>query len=579
MIRRSGLLAVGVLLGGLAACAPEDVAPRSAPSEDRPAYPVGPYALRVGATLPDLAFDGVDGAGRRGAVRLHDFWGPNEERAQLLVVLVSGGLWCGTCRWTAEHLPEIASRVDAGRVSRLDVVVRDPDNAEASADRDARPWQAAVGAHGSPVVVDPAFWLGDVLEGVRAPLPLVLVVDRRTMVLEAVASNPEPAALEAMIAETLARLDGVPAPARSPEPLVDGLFHENEWSMLEAMAQVPNVPPPDPTNAVADSKAAAALGEALFFDAGLSPSGTVSCASCHDPDKGLTDGRPIAEGVAVGARRTPSISLAAHARWQDWDGKADTLWSQALGPIENPAEIGSSRVFVARRVIGAHAAAYAAAFPESPLPSPAAWPSSGKPGDADYDALSEHDKSAITKVFVAAGKAMEAYERTFRISPTPFDRYVHGDRQALSEEEKYGLVLFVRSGCTQCHWGPRLTDDAFHDTGSGAPGSVDAGRFDGIERWTASEFRADGPWSDAPIAAPAPTRSLATVGQFRTPSLRGVADLAFLGHDGSHAGLASVTETYGRGEGAEPWLPPFTETAQWGLVPFLKTLTATPAPK
>ena len=333
MIRRSGLLAVGVLLGGLAACAPEDVAPRSAPSEDRPAYPVGPYALRVGATLPDLAFDGVDGAGRRGAVRLHDFWGPNEERAQLLVVLVSGGLWCGTCRWTAEHLPEIASRVDAGRVSRLDVVVRDPDNAEASADRDARPWQAAVGAHGSPVVVDPAFWLGDVLEGVRAPLPLVLVVDRRTMVLEAVASNPEPAALEAMIAETLARLDGVPAPARSPEPLVDGLFHENEWSMLEAMAQVPNVPPPDPTNAVADSKAAAALGEALFFDAGLSPSGTVSCASCHDPDKGLTDGRPIAEGVAVGARRTPSISLAAHARWPDWDGKADTLWSQALGPI------------------------------------------------------------------------------------------------------------------------------------------------------------------------------------------------------------------------------------------------------
>ncbi|MBL9026315.1 MAG: hypothetical protein JNL21_29235 [Myxococcales bacterium] len=577
MSRARLLLALGALAATAPGCSPDERAPADPSGEAQPAGPAGPYALRLGATLPDLAFEGVDGDGQRATTRLHDYWTPNVQRSELLVVFVSGGLWCGTCRWTAEHLGEIAGQVDPGRIDRLDLVVRDRDNGPASADRDPALWQAAVGAFGSPVAVDDTFVLGDVLEGVRAPLPLVLVVDERTMTLEAVATNPDPRSLATMLEGTFARLDGAPPPPPRAATLVDGLFEENEWAMLEAMAQVPGAPPPDPTNAVADSDAAAALGEALFFDLGLSPSGTVSCATCHDPDKALTDGRPLAEAMAVGSRRTPSIALSAHARWQDWDGKADSLWAQALGPLENPAEFDSSRVFVARRVIISHAAAYAAAFPDAPLPSADAWPAAGKPGDAGYDALSENDKIVITRVFVHAGKAIAAYERTFRVAPTAFDRYVHGDAQALSDEEKYGLLLFVRSGCTQCHWGPRLTDDAFHDTGSAAPGSVDAGRLGGIERWQASEFRADGPWADAPVGAPAPAPTLTAFGQFRTPSLRGVAELAFLGHDGSHPGLASVTETYGRGEGGEPWLPPFTETAQWGLVPFLKTLTATPS--
>lgn len=560
-------VALGVLALSGTRCTPD--APRPTGQQ----VPSGPYALRRGATLPNLRFEGVDARGQRTVLSLHDAWTPDEERAQLLVVIVSGGLWCGTCRWLAEHLPELSERVDDTRITRLDVILRDRDNGPVSADRDALEWQDAVGAEGAPVAVDPAFTLGEVLEGVRAPLPLVLVVDRRTMVLEAVASNPDPSTLAHTLRATLARLDGESAPMRAPVPLVDGLFFENEWDMLEDMAQVPGAPPPDPTNAVADSPEAAALGEALFFDAGLSPSGTLSCASCHDPDDNLTDGRPRAEGAALGMRRTPSITLAAHARWQDWDGKADSLWAQALGPLENPKEMASSRTFVARRVTTAHAAAYEAAFPGSRLPDPSTWPPSGRPGEPAYDALSPDRRDEITEVFVNVGKALAAYERTFRTPRTAFDRYVLEDRTALTEEQKYGLLLFVRSGCTQCHWGPRLTDDAFHDTGSAARGSLDAGRFEGIERWKTSEFRADGPWSDAPLVAPEPTQSLSSVGQFRTPSLRGVADLAFLGHDGSHSGLASVTEAYGRGTGAEPWLAPFTETAQWGLVPLLETLS------
>src|SRR6185437_10553934 len=226
-----------------------------------------------------------------------------------------------------------------------------------------------------------------------------------------------------------------------------------------------------------------ALGKALFSDPGLSPSNEVSCATCHDPRKHLTDGRPVAQGAGPGDRRTPAIALAAHARWQFWDGRADTLWAQALGPFESPKELASSRVFVARRIAARHAAAYARTFPGAPLPDVSAWPAEGKPGDPAYDALSARDKDAATRVFVAAGKAIAAYERTFRVQPTALDAYLGGDRGALAPLEKYGLSLFARMGCMACHWGPRLTDDAFHDTRAPtgrADHGADLGRMEGI---------------------------------------------------------------------------------------------------
>ncbi len=138
----------------------------------------------------------------------------------------------------------------------------------------------------------------------------------------------------------------------------------------------------------------------------------------------------------------------------------------------------------------------------------------------------------------------------------------------------------------QCHWGPRLTDDAFHVTRTGTgrqDGAPDPGRQDGLAAWLASEFRADGRWSSAPTARPQDAGGQA-LGQFKTPSLRGVAELSFFGHGGVQAALSDVTAAYGLGGlppddptcagQREPWLVPFGETAQWGLVPFLKTLTA-----
>jgi cytochrome c peroxidase len=566
---------------GVAGChgtAPVDDGPRD-PSAG---YPSGPYAIAPGGVLPDLAFAGVTETGAPGALHLHDYLPAEAGAPGLLLVTVSGGLWCGTCRWHASHDGEIVS----GRARRLDLILGDRDNGPAGA-RDAAAWRSSFhGAGGVAVGADPAFSLGAVLGEERAALPLFLVVDTGTMRVMDVLSNPDGYELSRRLGARLGELAGEAPPPAPDEALVLGTFHQNEWDLLRETT-LPGAPPPDPTNAVADSPGARALGEKLFFDAMLSPSGQVSCATCHDPQKHLSDGRPRAEGVSAGDRRTPSIALSAHARWQSWDGRADTLWAQALGPLENPTELGSSRIFVARRIATTHGAAYAAAFPGEPLPDMSGWPEGGRPGEPAYDALPGGDRDAATRVFVHAAKAIAAYERAIRVKPNALDAYLGGQVDALTSDQQYGLELFVRSGCLQCHWGPRLTDDAFHDTRTPTgrvDGLADPGRLEGIAALLRSEFRANGRWSDSIPEEDTLTAAPAMLGQFKTPALRGVADAAFLGHGGAFDQLSGITEAYGHGgvpEGdpasagaRERWLPTFGETAQWGLVPFLRVETA-----
>jgi cytochrome c peroxidase len=339
---------------------------------------------------------------------------------------------------------------------------------------------------------------------------------------------------------------------------------------------------------VADDPAAAALGKALFEDAGLSPSGKVSCASCHDPTKQLSDARPRAVGAAEGTRRTPTIALAAHARWQTWDGRADTLWAQALGPLEEPTEMDGSRLFAARRVLTAHAAKYAEAFPDGPRPDLSKLPLQGKPGQASFDGMGAEDRESVTRVFVNAGKAIAAYERTFRVTESRLDAYVTGNRDALSPLEKLGLSTLVHVGCMQCHWGPRLTDDAFHNTRAVGGAVADRGRLDGVARLQKSEFLATSAWSDDRSARDVSgvIASPSLLGAFKTRTLRAVAKAAPFGHAGAAEELSTVTETYGTGGlpagdpravgVAEPWVAPFGVTSQWALVPFLETLTEAP---
>ncbi|MFO0618806.1 MAG: cytochrome c peroxidase [Polyangiaceae bacterium] len=579
---RSLALVAAMIVAVAGAC---DVDSGVASSPPPAAYPSGPYGVAIGDVLPDLAFDGVDAQGAPTKIHLHDYLEAEDALPHLLVVQVSGGLWCGTCRWYGAHAGGLAALGAERGLRRLDVVVGSRDNTPATA-ADAAAWQATFPADGVAVVADPRFELGGAQVG--PVLPLFVLVDTGTMRVVDALANPAPDELRHAVEVALAARAGEVPPDAPGEALVDGLFHRNEWDLLSEIT-LPSAPPDDPTNAVADDPRAAALGEALFFDAGLSPSGQVSCATCHDPAHALADARPRGEGVGPGQRRTPPIALSAHSRFQFWDGRADSLWAQALGPFENPAEFGSSRVFVVRRIVDAHADAFRTAFPDEPLPDLASWPTSGRPGDAAYDAMDAGDRERATRIFVDVGKAIAAYERTFRVTPNALDAYVAGARDALTPDEKYGLQLFVRQGCMQCHWGPRLTDDAFHDTrvptGGGDP--ADRGRIDGFAAWQSSEFRASGRFSDMPReSAVLPVSTEGMLGQFKTPPLRGVADLAHWGHGGAFDALAGVTESYGRGGVApgdpasagrrDPWLPEFGETAQWGLVPFLRTLTATP---
>ncbi|MEZ4444361.1 MAG: cytochrome c peroxidase [Polyangiaceae bacterium] len=507
-----------------------------------------PETIALGERLPALRFDGVDADGQEASLSLADFAADEG----LLLVTVHGGLWCGTCQVAAKGPVEESLR-DLP-IARLELVVADRDNTPAIA-ADAAHWQATFG-RAVAVGADPEHRLTALLPG--SQLPLFVVVERAGLVARDALANPSPAELRAALGAPVAE-----------EPLVDGFFRPHEWALLQGIT-VPGAPPRDPSNAVADDPAAVALGRALFFDAGLSPSGTIACASCHQPEQALSDGQPVAMGLALGDRRTPSIALAAHARWQFWDGRADGLWAQALAPFENPAEMGSSRAFVAARVLDHHAAAYHAAFPDAP----------------DLDDPTTPD--ALTRTFVNVGKAIAAWERSLRVMPNRFDAYLAGDLDALDEDEKYGLLAFTQNGCMQCHWGPRLTDDAFHNlrlpTGR-KDGAPDRGRVDGLAAYAESPFRSDGPWSDAPEARTARSHE-AQLGQFKTPPLRGVADLAYFGHGGSFGHLSEVMVAYGWGAFAEltddsigerePWLGSFGETEQWGLVPFLRVLTAAP---
>jgi cytochrome c peroxidase len=218
---------------------------------------------------------------------------------------------------------------------------------------------------------------------------------------------------------------------------------------------LPGAPPPDPTNRVGDDPRAAVLGEALFRDGALSSNGALSCADCHRDEHDLADGRPVGLGLRELDRNVPSVRLSAHFRWQFWDGRADSLWSQALGPMENPDEMNGARTDVARRAATAHRAGYTAVFgAPPPFDDLARFPRGARPGTAAWEAMRDEDRALVDRAFANVGKAMAAYERTLRAPRTAFDRYLAGDFAAMSTNARQGLRTYLDAGCAQCHFGP-----------------------------------------------------------------------------------------------------------------------------
>lgn len=367
-----------------------------------------------------------------------------------------------------------------------------------------------------------------------------------------------------------------PAISRDRLPAELSALSDEEVARIARMSPLPALAP-DPTNRFAENRDAAALGHRLFFDTRLSPKG-VSCATCHDPARYFTDGKPLAQGVGTARRNAPTVVDAARRRWNGWDGKFDSIWSQALSPLENPVEMGGSRA-------GLHAVVR---------------------GDPALRALYEKAFGAMPEVAsddTTANllKSLGAYQRTLVSPEAPIDRFVAalkgeagGSLEALSPAARRGLATFVsKGGCYQCHRGPGFTDEEFHALGlAGANGKVpdDPARLAAVEFVQANPFNAAGAFSDAPGSPRAAMvrglrRSGELFGQFRTPSLRGVELTPPYMHDGRAATLDDVARFYDTLEGASPVghhgesvLVPLGlgESGRADLVAFLRALTPGP---
>lgn len=371
------------------------------------------------------------------------------------------------------------------------------------------------------------------------------------------------------------------------------LFTKSEWTVIESLSPLPEKPPPNPTNRVADNPDAAQLGQMFFFDARFSKEGTISCATCHSPFHGFADVEATSLGNRRGTRNAPTVLNTAYNKWQFWDGRAETLWAQALFALEGDDEQAGTRLQYAHLIKRHYETEYETIFGALPeLKDTTRFPPNGKPGDTAFDNMSEVDQIAVNTVFANIGKAIEAYERLLIRRDAPFDRYVAGDKEAITLEAKRGLKIFIGKGvCVLCHGTPHFRDNDFHNLGIPQRQLEDTGRFQGIAALLADPFNSAGIYSDSRadithtlnLLEPRPEHQ----GEFKTPTLRNVALTPPYFHTGEFPTLASVIEFNDAGgttnefvgRSAVPVEPlHLSEQEKRDLVEFLETLTGEPPP-
>ncbi|WP_019021886.1 cytochrome-c peroxidase [Thioalkalivibrio sp. ALE23] len=214
---------------------------------------------------------------------------------------------------------------------------------------------------------------------------------------------------------------------------------------------LPALPPIPADNSLTDEKVE--LGKFLFFEPRISSSGVISCATCHNPALGWADRIPRAVGHAgqVGERNSPTVLNSGFFEAQFWDGREDDLEGQALGPIQDAVEMAMPLEEAIARLED---------FPEYIEMFDAAYP--------DYDG-----DNVVNTDHVA--KALASFQRTLNTPNSDLDRWLVGDDDAMSEQQKRGMALFADNGCVACHRGPALTDSNFHQIQ--VPGSEDKGRY------------------------------------------------------------------------------------------------------
>lgn len=388
------------------------------------------------------------------------------------------------------------------------------------------------------------------------------------------------------------------APDEDPDPLLD----EDTLASLRTLSPDELPPPgPDASNAWADDADAASFGQLLFFDTGFSgvlldgdndgslnalgmkgESGKVSCAGCHVPEAGFSDTRTLHQQTSLGSgwglRRAPSLLDVGQSSLLMWDGRRDSLFSQAFGPLESEVEMNSSRLYAAQRIFEHHRARYEAIFGElPPLDDAERFPAlsaletgcvqldkdskctskmRGSPGDgAEFDGMAAADRDAVTRVWVNVGKALGAYQRLLGCGPSRFDAWLHGDESALNRAEQRGAALFVgKARCASCHSGPYLSDEQFHNVGL-QPTVVatvfldanDAGAQVGLEELLVDPLNVSGSFSDGDDGRLPEKLGAELLGAFRTPRLRCVSGRPSFMHTGQFLTLDEVVSFFDRG--------------------------------
>lgn len=339
-----------------------------------------------------------------------------------------------------------------------------------------------------------------------------------------------------------------------------------ELALINSL-RLSNLPklPNSPSNQYADNKQAALLGEQIFNDPRFSQNGQVSCATCHQPDYNFTDRKPVAEGVGKASRRSmPTVGMA-YQHWYFWDGRADALWSQTLGPLENPLEHGISRTKVAQ-LIQQHYSTQYQAIVGLQLEDFSSFSSTAMPGELDSENakawmnITEDERKEITQVFVNTGKFLEAFLRTINPKQTPFDRFANqllesdNDQNKgaeLNSEQLKGLKLFIGKGsCINCHNSPMFTNSEFHHAGAPNRDNIDRGRADILLNIEDNEFGCMTKWSDS--TSPNNCRHVRFLNKrvdimeqaFKTPSLRNVATRPPYMHAGQFKTLDEVLKNY-----------------------------------
>ena len=253
------------------------------------------------------------------------------------------------------------------------------------------------------------------------------------------------------------------------------------------------------------SAARVELGRYLFFDPRLSADGTVSCATCHPPEHAFAAGEPAPMGVTGTPlpRRAPTLINRAYGRSHFYDGRAATLEDQVAGPVTNPIEMGTTKEAAAGAIakIAGYAELFERAFGDSKV---------------TYDRIT---------------KALASFERTILSGNSPYDRFLNGDKQALTSQAKRGLQIFERTGeCSECHNGFNLTNEKFASLG------ID-------------------PTLHAPdLGLGAVTGKHRDDGKFKVPTLREVAHTGPYMHDRKYRSLDDVLEFYRKGGQPGPYL-------------------------